>query len=382
MGNNRYKIAVITDSAIKANRERRSGVLRYFSAHRNIQLFLLEHSRTVIDQLRRDPDLAGVIDIGNSPLPAFSHPSVSFDNLQVSSESCLSINVDNGAVAEAAAELLIRKGHSNFAFIPTDLSYERARSVERERGFQRALRRRGHSAYVYAPRVTTSMQNTESLSDLARWLGDLPKPCGVFAYADSLALLALDACHLAHLEVPGQISLVGVDNDIDICECCSPTLTSIWPDFEGAGILGAQLLHRRLLGQRVADDAPLLYGVRRIVERASTVDLRGGGRLVSLANEYIRGHYRESVGSSDIARHLNVSRRLLDLRFREITLTTIQKEIERLRMTDAERLLETTELSVLEISALCGYRTVMAFRKAFARTFHTTSTRTFRRHPH
>lgn len=374
-----HKVAVIVNSTVKANRERRSGVLRYFSTHKNVQLFLLEHSRSVIRQLQADTSLAGVIDIGIGPPPSFDVPVVSFENEAETSSTNLSVNIDNDAVATAAAEFLIGKGYSNFAFIPTELFYEQERSTRREQGFQRALRKKGHSAYVYTPQVKVSMRSTDKLAEMAQWLEALPKPCGVFAYADSRAQLVIDACNLAHLEVPGQINLIGVDNDIDICECCSPTLTSLWPDFEHAGILGAQLLHRKIQRERISKDERLYYGVRRIVERASTIDLRGGGRLVSLANEHIRKHYKEVLGTADIARLLNVSRRLLDLRFREITSTTVQKEIERLRMIEAERLLRTTELSALEISSLCGYKTIMAFRKAFERTFHTTSTKEFRR---
>jgi len=372
-----YRVAVVVDLSIKANRDKRSGVLRYFASWPDVQLFLLGHSRSIVRQLSDNRDVDGIIDIGAGEFHDFRQPFVTFDEFRQTSD--LRVNIDNEAIARSAATFLTDKGNANFAYVETDLPLERIHSEERAEGFQRALRPHGHEAQVFSFGTVTATTAVDELAALAKWLKELPKPCGVFAYADCRAQVVIDACNLARLDIPGQINLIGVDNDIDICEYSRPTLTSIWPDFEQAGFLGARLLHQRLLGRLRSKAPPLRYGVKCIVERASTQDLRGGGRLVSLANEYLRTHYREAIKSTDIARHLNVSRRLLDLRFREITSTTVQKEIERLRMLEVERLLRTTELSALEISSLCGYRTVMAFRKAFERTFRTTSTKALRR---
>ena len=49
---------------------------------------------------------------------------------------------------------------------------------------------------------------------------------GLIAHNDSYAIALLSELHLAGLEVPRQLSLVGNDND-DICECLAPTLSSI-----------------------------------------------------------------------------------------------------------------------------------------------------------
>ena len=66
------------------------------------------------------------------------------------------------------------------------------------------------------------------------------------AYNDSRAQTVIDACRMAHLKIPGQIQVIGVDNEVEICENTFPTLTSILPDFEGSGYLAAQLLDRML----------------------------------------------------------------------------------------------------------------------------------------
>jgi len=373
-----YKIAVIEDSTHKAVREKRSGVLRYFANHHNFQVLLLGHSQSVFQQLREPSDIVGIIDVGVNQCLKFSVPFVAIDGANSQTASSMAVNIDDHAIAEAAANFLIARGNTNFAFVETNLPYEKTHSSNRALGFRQTLQQQGYEACVFSPEATTAAHSSAELTILADWLRRLPKPCGVFAYADNRAQLVIDACNLAQLNVPGQINLISVDNDTEICEFCQPTLTSIWPDFEQAGYLGAQLLHQTILGKHLPTVTRLEYGIKRIVERASTQDLRGGGRLVSLANEYIRLHYREPINSTDIANHLNVSRRLLDMRFREITSTTVQKEIERLRMLEASRLLQNTELTALEISSLCGYKTYMAFLKAFCRAFNTTSTTSLR----
>ena len=202
----------------------------------------------------------------------------------------------------------------------------------------------------------------------AEWLSSLPNPCAVMAYADDIARIAIDACNYAHLAVPEQIQVIGVDNDIDICENTQPSITSIWPDFYEAGRRGIELLHKIILGARPQKATSRSYGVRTLIERASTVDLRGGGRVVSLANNYLRQNFRSRLNISDLAKSLNVSRRLLDIRYREIMGRTIHEEWSRLRLEEAKRLL-SGGMPVDSVFSRCGFSTIVAFRKAFKSHF-------------
>ena len=57
---------------------------------------------------------------------------------------------------------------------------------------------------------------------LASWLKSLPKPTAVMAAWDMRAIHALSACRLARLKVPGQVSVIGVDDDRLLCDFSTP----------------------------------------------------------------------------------------------------------------------------------------------------------------
>lgn len=380
-----FRIAIFADLSAKANREKQSGVLRYLSTHNDIQPLLINPRITGIRKfIETNPRIDGVIDIQSALSPANFDtacrkiPSVRFDTLPSSSPQIYTIGIDNKTVATAAANILMQKGNRNFAFVGTDLPLERIRSEERMTYFSDALRANSHDLHIYISGTQHTDSERDELTDMAYWLQTLPKPCGLFAYADNRAQKVIDACNLSHIRVPDQISIIGVDNDTDICNNTYPTLTSIWPDFEHAGFIGARLLHKTLRSKRMPKKNTQRYGIKCIAERSSTLDLRGGGRLTAQTNEFIRLHFKESIRTTDIARELHVSRRLLDIRFREITGTTVHSTIETLRMREAEQLLLRSDFSIQEIASKCGYNTTMAFRNAFKRKHHCSSIQSFR----
>ena len=186
------------------------------------------------------------------------------------------------------------------------------------------------------------------------------------AYSDTRAQTVLDACRMAHLRVPEQIQLVGVDNEIEICENMQPTLTSILPDFDGGGYLAAQLLDD-ILSRRKRPRKPvnLAYGVKEVVIRASTQDLKGGGRLVTLAREFIRLQAHEMITVADIAAHLNVARRTLEMRFREILGNGVAEVLRRERLNRVARLLRETDRSISDIAYDSGFASPTHLMAAF-----------------
>ena len=66
-----------------------------------------------------------------------------------------------------------------------------------------------------------------------------------------------------------------------------------------------------------------------------------------------------------LAKRLNASRQLIDLRFREIVGRTAHAEIERLRIEKAKVLLRQENRTVSEVIRVCGYTNPDTFRNAF-----------------
>lgn len=96
---------------------------------------------------------------------------------------------------------------------------------------------------------------------------------------------------------------------------------------------------------------------------------------------WLRERLGEPVTLAEIASYVGTSPRTLNRRFREQTGTTPLQWLLRQRVHRAQELLETTDLSIEDISRHCGFGTSIAMRQHFAKhikTSPTTYRQTFR----
>ena len=281
------------------------------------------------------------------------------------------VEIDNGAVGRTAAETLLRNGLRNLAFVGVRQKLETYHQDRRLAAFKACAKDAGVQCKAFIP--TEEDPSESDLERLAAFLTALPRPCGVMAYNDGCAQVVMDACHMAHLKVPDQIQIVGVDNEKEICENTIPTLTSVLPDFEGGGYLAAKMLGEMLDGRRKPRSKVLnYYGVKKVVVRASTQDLKGGGRLVTLAREFIRLHAGEKISVKDIAAELKVSRRTLENRFRGILNCGVADVLRDERLEHVASLLRETDRTATEISYDSGFSSPTYLAGLFKRTYGMT----------
>lgn len=353
-----------------------SGVLRYAAKKSDWNLLsppTLPHNFfDFIDQMLKDSSVDGIIatDSTSGKIAASLRHKPGLKGVFLDSKpdktTFPAAIADDVEVAETAAEFLMKRGFRQFAYVKGNATYYQSNihhSDARAEAFVRRLARAGFEV--------TLLEDDERLPQAIK---RLPKPVGVLAYNDTTANNMLNACRLTRVDVPGQLGLIGVDNDVSICENLRPMLTSIQLDFEMAGYQAAQMLDRLLSGKPVKD---YRFGVRTLVERDSTRDLRSSGRIVAAAQQIIRERFREKLTSDDIAAKLHVSTRLLQIRFREIAEHGIHEEIVRHRLDAAEQLLKTTTDPVRSISAVCGFPTVEHFYRLF-RQRHSQTPQTWR----
>ena len=200
----------------------------------------------------------------------------------------------------------------------------------------------------------------------------LPKPCGILGANDYCAMEAYYAATKSGLAIPDEVAIVGIDNDEHFCEAVSPGLTSVEPDFEGAGYRLAQMLAEEIdAGKRAGGTRRMeFYGPLRVVRRGSTANAPGQSPSVRRALEYIRRHACEdSIRLDDIISEMGCSRRLATLRFKKETGRTMLEEIHEHRMRTASELLANGRLPIATVVVQCGYRSDGFAKKLFrART--------------
>ena len=269
----------------------------------------------------------------------------------------------------AAADHLLATGRCrSYAFVhnPSVLEW----SVARCRAFRQRLRDQGLWSH-----------ELNSPGELAR----LERPVGVFAANDDCGYDVLEWCRTHRIRVPEDAAVLGINNDTLICENCHPKLSSIQPDFEQEGFLAAETLsimmgtpkqsNNRTIER--SNNQTLFVGVRQIVRRESTAEISPSGKLVQKALAFIRRNALKGISVEDVVRHLKVSRRLADLRFRELQGTTIGETIISLRLAEVKRLLRSTKEPIDSIAASCGYENPNYLKNLFKRRF-AMSMREFR----
>ena len=116
-------------------------------------------------------------------------------------------------------------------------------------------------------------------------------------------------------------------------------------------------------------NSTLYAGVKQVVRRESTAELSHSGKLVQRALAYIRKNALRGISVGDVAKHLHISRRLADLRFRELQGTTIGETIISARLEEVKRLLRETKEPIDAIAARCGYENPNYLKNLFKRRF-------------
>ena len=318
-------------------------------------------------------------------------------DLPVLRRRSVSIVCDDDAVSEAAASLLVRHDLTEFGYVGSRLNATGAGwdAVRRE-AFVKALGARGFSAHIYEPTPWRGGSKAE-FTALAAWLRALPKPCGLFVAYDQRAMRVLNICRAKGIAVPEQIQIVSADNEEWICESTLPTLTSIEPDFEGAGYRAAEALlnminnaecrmhnaqctmHNAQCTMRAAGEWTETFGVRRVVERMSTTDAHGSLSRAVRARDYIRTHTGEPLSVAAIAKKLGCSTRMLQKSYRTVYGATVRDDIAEARLEKAKRLLAETKTPVGEIPGLVGFESPLHFARHFKRRTGM-SMRDWRRH--
>jgi LacI family transcriptional regulator len=271
--------------------------------------------------------------------------------------------------AAAAADHFLDRGFRHFAFCGyAGLNF----SDSRRDAFIAYLSARGHPVHVFDPRGepragATLKAESEGAFDevqIAKWLARLPRPLALMGCNDVRGRQVLDACSEHHIRVPEEVAVVGVDNDEVLCELSNPPLSSVQPDTQRLGFLGAQMLERLLKGGRVPQTVKLVPP-RTVVTRLSSDVSAIDDPVVAEAMHLIRQHACSGLNVESLLDHMTVSRATLERRFSTHLGRSPKDEIQRFRLRRAQELLVETDYPLSRIADLTGFKTVAHLSVAF-----------------
>jgi LacI family transcriptional regulator len=351
-----YRIAVVLETFAEHCRAIMRGVANYLERNPAWELHSIPMGRTHVEILN-----AAVLADGIITRPYTSEMA---DLVQASGKPCVAVqyygrqaipNVGSNheQVGNLAAEHLASQGFREFAFFG---SAGKQFSLDRANAFERALTARGFACHVLHAGRTEPETIAWNAPDPAvvRWLLGLPQPVGVLAGNDFMARQLLLAAKHAELRVPDDLAVVGVDNDELICRFTSPRLSSIDIAGEQIGYTAAQMLDKLLHGQTINASRVLVDPARLVVRQSSDV-LAVADPNVAAAVRFIREHTAERMGVEDVLAEVPVARRTLEKNFRRLLGRSIHEEIVESRIRRAKQLLADTEMSIPEITAVCGF---------------------------
>ncbi len=276
------------------------------------------------------------------------------------------ISEDDEMGIEAADHFLERGFRSLACCTSKGLEWE----LERARGFRQAAENAAcqFSEFSYEPAFETDLDrrelDNESSERMIQWLNSLEKPVGIFATNDTRAFHVLETCKAIGIQVPREVAIVGVDNNVLICNSIRPSLSSVEPNALRVGYEAAALLDRMMAGEDVPK-APLLIPPKGIATRMSSDVLAVEDPAVVKALEFIHANLSNSIGVEDIVDATKVSRSTLENRFRSMLGSTIAGEIARQRLRHAKTLLLDTDIPVEEVARLSGFRRATYFSSFF-----------------
>lgn len=306
---------------------------------------------------------ATVIDAGFSPSSAKA-PVIVFGDYPPTrgGDKVFYVQTDNKAVGRFGARQLMSLGNfMSYAFVPAVEPLEW--SEERTAGFAEELA---------AERLECRTFRGDAALDLAEWLAALPKPAAVMCACDIVAHAVIERCRAHGIEVPDEVAILGVDNDETLCELSSPSISSILPDHDAAGVAAAEMLNRLFSGRTRRRATRKICAEMRFVERESTVPIPPASKLILRARSVIAKKATAGIGVGDVAKELGVSRALLDLRFRQFARSSVRAEIEAARLEAVRRKLLSTALPIKTIAASCGCNSVAHLGVLFRRKYGTT----------
>ena len=291
-------------------------------------------------------------------------------------EGIVGVDSDHVAIAKLAGRHFMARKFTHFGFC----GYDGVRySDELRDTFVRYVRHNRYDCDCYRmPRGM--MRNFEDdviqnerikigadARQLKSWLVNLPKPCAVFCCQDLRAYQVVGLCREAGIAVPNEIAVLGVDDDRLLCSFTTPKISSVDPDAFAVGWTAAEALDRLMRGESVSPKRGFVsVPPKDIIVRASTEVYPYDPPWISDALVFIRKNVARSVNAADVFAHLGLSHTVVERTVKKVLGSTIQREIMKARVEEAQHLLLTTELLANEIGNRCGFKSSQYFNRCFA----------------
>lgn len=281
----------------------------------------------------------------------------------------INVVTDGESIGRIGAEHLLERGFKNFAYCGYDDIFW---SLSRGESFSKSLSAAGFSVNFYhQPKSHSSRVWELERNFLSKWLESLPKPIGLMGCNDNRAQDVTEACKISGIQIPEQISVLGVDDDYTICELSDPPLSSIPLNTISAGYQAAELLGKLMKGRKVSQEQITIYP-QPIITRRSTDTMAIDNKDVALAMNFIHRNSKRLIQVSDVAEATGVSLRVLQSEFHKVLGRKICDEIKSARTRQIARILINTDMPISQVAKEFGYSSFANIARYFKKQMGMT----------
>lgn len=357
------KILVLIDSATEFSRRFLTGLIRY--AHENgpwifyrlpMYYKMLYGETGIVERIKEWGIDAVIVQweyheikfLEKLDIPVF------LQNYEENADWFSKISGDYIGVGTMAASFFAKKRFKNFAFYGNkNFLWSKGRAE----GYRIEVEKLGGNYYYFESEYLTNSQWSRSHIELNEWLSSLPKPVAVFACDDYFALQVAEMCKINDIDIPNEISLLGVDNDELICNISYPSISSIVTDDENIGYIAGKKLHTLIINKKnIPFD--IIKKPIRIEQRQSTEKYNISNKYITKIIEYLEKEYTSDTSIDELAQIVPLGRRTLEKQFKETMGTTIYQFILDKKIEYLSNELLTTQKSLLDIAIEAGFNDV------------------------
>jgi len=270
---------------------------------------------------------------------------------------------DSDRIGEMAAEYLLSLGFKNFGFCGVE---QEIWSHKRAVSYTKVLRNAGYDVSSYSYPFSAKSDFARELPAMMEWIESLSKPIGIMASNDERGFHVLEACKAAGVNVPEEVAVLGVDNDVANCEFATPPLSSIALSTAKAGYEAARLLDSMMReGVSSVGKKEVVVKPTHVVARQSTSVFAVPDKVVAEALDFIRNNVKMQIQVSDVAEFVSVSRRELERRFKRYLNHSIHQEIKLKKVQLITKMLLETSDTISEIASELGFSSIAHISRYF-----------------
>ena len=297
-----------------------------------------------------------------APLVEAGIPTILLSDQLEENRGTIQVTTDDQAAASAIARLFDFKGFHYFAF----LGYQnRIWSRRREKHFKETAAALGRSPFclnLEGELVNGDDEcNREELHD---WLESLPGKTAIMAANDDLGSVLIRSFQELGHKIPDDHIVVGIGNDQVICEMTYPALSSAPLHFRAAGSEAAKKLDA-IFNKTATAASNILCATGSVVERRSSENTAINDPTVARAIAYLNQTRHCPIAVDEVAAAAGVSRRVLEIRFKEHLSTTIAAYHRELRANYISALLEQKDSNLEQVAEESGFHSAAELSRFF-----------------